>query len=332
MTRYKVIISDYDFGNIDLETEVIKRQLGDGAEVIGLNAENEAEFLAQAKDADAIITQYFNVNGTMIEQLETCKIIARYGTGVDIVDVKTATKQGILVTNVPDYCHHEVADHAVTLLLSLVRKIKMYDQAVRASEWRWQSGQFIHRIQQKKLGLVGFGLIAKAIAARVKGFGMETMAYTPHLTQEAAAQYGVQAVSFEQLLTTSDYIIVQAPLTDETWHMFSDREFAMMKQGVIFINTARGPIVDQSALIQALETGKVGGAGLDDIEEEPAKLHDWQADSQLFAFDNVIITPHAAYYSEESIAESRRRAAEEVARVLAGFPPKHPVNQPVAAI
>ena len=325
--KYKVIITDYDFGNIDVETNVLKDALGDAVEVVGLNAKSEEELIGPAKDADALIVQYSHVGRRIIEEMQQGKIIARYGSGVDIVDVEAASECGIMVTNVPDYCHQEVADHAVTLLLTLIKKIKIYDQKVRTGEWRWQSAKPIYRMQGKSVGIVGFGRIGMEIAKRVQGFGIKPLVYTPRMTAERAREHQVESVSFETLLRESDYIILQAPLTPETKHLLSDREFAMMKDQVILVNTARGPMVDEAALIRALESGKVAGAGLDDIEEEPAKRRNWKPDSKLFDFENVIVTPHAAYYSEESIIESRQRAAEEVARVLKGEAPHHLVNQ-----
>lgn len=326
MGKLKVVISDFDYGDINIETEVLKSRFGDRVDVIGLNAKSEDELIDAAIDADAIITQYAKVGRKTIEKLERCKVIARYGTGVDIVDVEAATKKGIMVTNVPDYCFNEVADHAVAMLLLLIRKIKIYDRNVRTGEWRWQSSGGIHRIQGKTLGLVGFGRIGKAIARRMESFGVRIIVYTPSITEEKALRYGVEAVEFQQLLKESDFIIIQAPLSEKTRHMFNDEAFSIMKEGVFLVNTARGPIVESAALIKALKSGKVVGAGLDDIEEEPAKLKEWEPTSELFHYDNVIVTPHAAYYSEESIRESRERAAKEVARVLKGEFPLHLVN------
>lgn len=326
MAKFKVVISDFDYGDIDIETNILRSAFGGEVNVVGLEDKDRRMLLKEAANADAIITQYAHIDKEVIEQLENCKVIARYGTGVDIVDVDAATGKGIMVTNVPDYCMKEVADHAFTLLLTVARKIKIYDQAVRRGEWRWQSGQKLHRIDGSKLGLVGFGRIGKEIAKRAQGFSMDVLAYSPSLTEQVAKANHATAVSLDFLISESDYIIIQAPLTAETKGMFSDKQFDMMKDGVFIINTGRGPIVDTDALIRALESGKVAGAGLDDIEDEPAKKKNWQPISKLFDYENVIITPHAAYYSEESIFESRRRASEEVARILNGRQPLHQVN------
>jgi D-3-phosphoglycerate dehydrogenase len=263
----------------------------------------------------------------VIAELHACRVIARYGTGVDIVDVDAATSHDILVTNVPnDWCENEVADHAMALLLAVARKITVYDRATRAGTWHWQSGAPIHRLRGSLLGLLSFGAIARAIAARAVGFGMRIAAHDPFLSNEEITAAGVEGVSFDELVTESDCLVIQAPLTPDTHHLFDETQLRRMKPTAILINTARGPIVDDRALHRALSEGWIAGAGLDDIEEEPAKVRDWRPDNPLFGLDNVVITPHAAYYSEEAIGFVRRFAAEEVVRVLTGQPPLSPVN------
>jgi D-3-phosphoglycerate dehydrogenase len=274
-----------------------------------------------------VIAQYATISARVIADLAECRVIARYGTGVDIVDVDAATRHDILVTNVPsDWCENEVADHAMALLLAVARKVKVYDRATRGGTWQWQTGAPIHRLRGTVLGLLSFGAIARAIAARAAGFGMRITAHDPYLTAEQMAAAGAQAVSFDELVTGSDCLVIQAPLTAETHHLFDEVQLRRMKPTAILVNTARGPIVDDRALNRALSEGWIAGAGLDDIEEEPAKIRDWRPDNPLFRLDNVVITPHAAYYSVESIGTVRRFAAEEVVRVLRGQPPLSPVN------
>src|SRR5262249_221314 len=246
---------------------------------------------------------------------------------VDIVDVDAATKHDILVTNVPnDWCEDEVADHAVALLLAVARKITVYDRATRGGTWAWQSGAPIHRLRGSVLGLLSFGAIARALGTGAAGFGMQIAVHDPYVEAEAITAAGATAVSFEDLLAASDCLVIQAPLTPETHHLFDERRLRRMKPTAILINTARGPIVDDHALHRALSEGWIAGAGLDDIEEEPAKVRDWQPDNPLLDLDNVVITPHAAYYSEEALGTVRRFAAEEVVRVLSGQAPLSPVN------
>ena len=319
-----VVIADYDYGDVDIERAIIE---GAGLRLTAAECKTEDDVIAAARDADAIIAQYATVGAKAIGALTRCEVIARYGTGTDIVDVDAATRRGILVTNVPnDWCENEVADHAMTLLLGAARKICKYDQATRAGIWRWQTGEPIHRISGRTLGLLSFGAIAQAIGRRAAGFGLRVIANDPYLPAADITDRGALPVSLEELLDQADYLVIQAPLTKETHHLIGEPELRRMKSTAILINTARGPIVSDEALYQALSEGWIAGAGLDDIEEEPAKLRDWTPASPLFSLDNAIITPHAAYYSEESLRTVRDFAASEVVRVLTGQPPLSPVN------
>jgi D-3-phosphoglycerate dehydrogenase len=322
--KQTVVIADYDYGNVDIERAIIE---GAGFELIAAQCKSQDDVIAVARDAQAVIAQYAPVGAQAINAFTRCRVIARYGTGVDIVDVDAATRHNILVTNVPnDWCENEVADHAMTLLLATARKLRDYDRATRAGVWRWQSGQPIHRLRGSILGLLSFGAIAQAIAARASGFGMRIIAHDPYRTSDDIAAKGATAVSFDELIEQADYLVIQAPLTSETHHLMGEAQLRRMKPSAFLINTARGPIVNDSALYRALKEGWIAGAGLDDIEEEPAKVRDWKPTNPLFSLENVIITPHAAYYSEEAIHTVREFAAQEVVRVLTGKPPLSPVN------
>ncbi|HKE72873.1 MAG TPA: C-terminal binding protein [Acidimicrobiales bacterium] len=319
-----VVIADYDYGDVDIERAIVERA---GFELVAAQCRTEDEVIEAAREAAAVVAQYATLSARVIAELTRCRVIARYGTGVDIVDVEAATGHGVLVTNVPnDWCENEVADHAMALLLAAARKVAVYDRATRSGVWRWQSGAPIHRLRGSVLGLLSFGAIARAIASRAAGFGMRITAHDPFLTAEDLAAGGAEAVSFDELVTGSDCLVIQAPLTPQTHHLFDEAQLRRMKPTAILVNTARGPIVDDRALHRALSEGWIAGAGLDDIEEEPAKVRDWRPDNPLFGLDNVVITPHAAYYSEEAIGTVRRFAAEEVVRVLTGHPPLSPVN------
>lgn len=319
-----VVIADYDYGDVAIERAIIE---GAGLKLTAAHCKTEDEVLDVARDADAIIAQYATVGAKAIGALTRCRVIARYGTGVDIVDVDAATKRGIVVTNVPsDWCENEVADHAMALLLALARKICAYDRACRTGTWRWQTGYPIHRLPGSVLGLLSFGAIAQAVAARASGFGMRVITHDPYLPGPDITAQGAVPVSFGELLEQSDYLVIQAPLTKETHHLFGEAELRQMKQTAFLINTARGPIVSDDALHRALREGWIAGAGLDDIEEEPAKVRDWKPANPLFTLPNVVVTPHAAYYSEEAIRTVRDFAAHEVVRVLTGQPPLSPVN------
>ena len=322
----RVVIADYDFGDVDVERSIVTQA---GFELLAAQAKSEDDVIAVAADADAVLTQYAEVGKRAIGSFQRCKIIARYGIGVDIVDVAEATRRNIVVTNVPsDWCMNEVADHAVALLLALVRRLPQYDRATRAGTWAWQTGRPIQRLQEGTVGLFSFGAIAKEVARRMRGFGVRNIiACDPYADEEDAAKADVPLVSFDELLTKSDYLVIQAPLTDETRGRFGETELRRMKKGSILVNTARGPIIKDADLYRVLDDGWLAGAGLDDIEEEPAKRASWKPANPLFNLDNVIITPHAAYYSEQSIQIVRRFASEEAVRVLKGEAPLSPVNK-----
>lgn len=324
MSRFKVVITDFDYGNVDVERSVLEPI---GADVVALQAKEESDLFTEAADCDAIMNQYARVGSATIERMTRCRVIARYGVGVDIVDVKAATARGIQVTNVRDYCTDEVADHALALWLALVRKISAYDQATHAGEWRWQSAAPVYRINRRTMGVVSFGPIGRAIAARAKAFGARVIVHDPYVPDEAFVADGVERVDKEQLLAQSHYLMVQVPMTPSTRHFLGEAEFKRMQPGVIIVNTGRGPTIDNQALYSALASGHVAAAGLDDPEEEPAKRAVWNPnDNPLFSLPNVLVTPHVAYYSEESILQARQTAASEVRRMLLGECPLYPVN------
>ncbi len=323
--KAKVVVADYDFGDVAIEQSIITAA---GFELIAAQCKSEDDVISVAANADAVLTQYAEIGKRAIQSFTRCEVIARYGIGVDIVDVDAATAKRIVVTNVPnDWCMNEVADHAVALLLALVRKLSTYDRATHAGEWHWQSGRPIQRLQQGTLGLFSFGAIAREIARRMRGFSVRIIAHDPFVDERDAVSEGVSLVSFEELLAQSDYLMIQAPLTRETRGRFGETELRQMKRGAILVNTARGPIVKDADLYRALKDRWLTAAGLDDLEEEPAKRAGWKANNPLFSLENVIITPHAAYYSEQSIQIVRRFASEEVVRVLEGKSPLSPVNK-----
>lgn len=324
MAKFKVIISDYDYGDIAVERAILEPI---DAEVVGLQAKREEDLFDAVKDCDAIVTQYARVGIKTIAAMERCKVIARYGVGVDIVDIEAATRRNILVTNVRDYCTDEVADHAIALWLMLARSIAPYDRAVHEGIWHWKSGRPIYRLRGRTLGIVSFGKIGRAIAERAQRFGVNLLVYDPYVDDEVIDGAQARRTSKEELLRQSDVVMMQVPMTSDTRHFLGSAEFAMMKRGSIVINTGRGPTIDNQALYAALKDGRIAAAGLDDLEEEPAKREGWTPSANpLLSLANVVVTPHAAYYSEESIRMAREIAASEVARVLSGERPHNPVN------
>lgn len=323
--QLKVVISDYDFGGLEVERSILEPA---GIRVVGLQAKAENDLIPEARSCDAVINQYARVGAATIAAMEHCKVIARYGVGVDIVDVEAATARNILVTNVRDYCTEEVADHAMALLLALVRKLPQYNRASRAGTWHWKSGRSIHRMRDRVMGVVSFGKIGQAIAARGKAFGHRIMAYDPYIDDAVLAAHGVERADRDTVIAQADYLMMQVPMTPETRHFLGEPELNRMKHGAIIINTGRGPTIDNAALARSLESGHIAGAGLDDLEEEPAKRRAWDPNGNpLMALDNVLVTPHSAYYSEESIRMAREVAAGEVLRVLTGKQPYNPVNR-----
>jgi D-3-phosphoglycerate dehydrogenase / 2-oxoglutarate reductase len=325
VSRFKVVIADFDYGDNEIERSILEPI---GARVIALQAKIEEDLLQDARDCDAIMNQYARVGARTVDVMQKCKVIARYGVGVDIVDVEAATRKGIQVTNVRDYCTEEVADHAIALWLTLARKIPQYDRATHDGLWHWNSGQPVYRLSGRTMGIVSFGQIGQAIAARALAFGVKLVVFDPYIGAEAIDRFGGEKVEKDELLRRSDYVIMQVPMTGETRHFLGPREFEFIKPGSYIINTGRGPTIDNTALHAALVSGRVAGAALDDPEEEPAKRASWSpANNPLFSLSNVIVTPHAAYYSEESIRLAREIASQEVARVLTGQAPQNPVNK-----
>ncbi|MEV8457494.1 C-terminal binding protein [Streptomyces sp. NPDC052095] len=325
-SRGTILIADSDFGDVDIERAIVE---GAGLRLLAAQCKTEDEVIEAGRDADGILTQYARVGSRAIDALTRCRVIARYGTGVDIVDIDAATRRGVQVTNAPnEWCAEEVADHAVALWLAAARKVCQYDRATRQGEWHWKTGRPIHRLRGQVLGLLSFGAIARLVAERAKAFGVEVWAHDPFIDQSVIRDSQVRPVSFDDLVEGADHVVIQTPLTPQTHHTFDRATLRRMKPTAILVNTARGPIVEDAALHQALTEQWIAGAALDDIEEEPAKQRGWLPTNPLLDLPNVIVTPHAAYYSEESVRAVRTIAAEEAVGVLTGRPARFPVNEP----
>lgn len=285
-----------------------------------------ADIVAAAHDADALLVTYAKITAEVIAGLDRCKVIGRFGIGVDNIDIAAASARGIVVTYVPDYCAVEVADHTMAMLLALARKIAQSNALVQAGRWEMPAVVPLRRLSDRILGLVGCGGIARQVIPRAQAFGLKVAACDPQLTDEAAADLGVEKVGFEHLLEISDFVSLHVPLTKATAGLFDAEVFWRMKRGAVLINTARGPLVDQRALVAALDEGLIAGAALDVVPVEPLPK-----DSPLLGRDNVILSPHTAFYSEEALVELQTKAATDVLRVLSGERPVYPVNPQVLA-
>jgi D-3-phosphoglycerate dehydrogenase / 2-oxoglutarate reductase len=279
------------------------------------------DILEVARDADAILVTYAKLTGDLIRQLTRCKAIGRFGLGVDNIDLPAAKEKGIAVNYVPDYCIREVSDHAMGLLLGLIRKIPFSNNLVQAGRWEMPAVVPIRRIEGTVLGLLGFGHIPRLVAPKAKAFGMKVIAYDPYAKAELFKAAGVESVDLDTLLATSDYLSVHAPLTPQTRGMMNAQAFAKMKKGAYIVNTARGPLIDEAALIAALDSGQLGGAALDVVAVEPLAKN-----SPLLGRDNVIVTPHTAFYSIEALDELQSKCASDVARVLSGEKALYPIS------
>jgi len=323
MAALKIAVADSPFPSLDPVLGVVSRIGGE----VQLASEATPDAIMQvAKDADALLVTYAKITGDMIGQLTKCRIISRMGIGTDNIDIEAATKARIVVTKVPDYCTDEVSDHTMALLLAVVRKIPFINAQVHGGTWKMPAVVPIHRLRGSVLGLMGFGRIPQLVAPKAKAFGLRVIAYDPYASKEVFAAAGVESVDFPTLLQTSDYVSIHSPLVPETKHLFGADTFRQMKQTAYLVNTARGPIIDEAALAAALDAGDISGAALDVMEQEPPG-----AVSPLYGRDNVIITPHTSFYSEESLVDLQTKAAEEVAAVLGGKAPRNPVNPEVLA-
>jgi D-3-phosphoglycerate dehydrogenase len=319
---FKVLITDYGWPTLEPEQAVLEPV---GAELVAADSPDEARLTELAADCDAIMTNWAQVPVAAVRASPKLKIIARYGVGVDNIPVDVATEQGIPVTNVPDYCVEEVANHAMALLLSLARGLFKLDHGTRTGGWSFAAAQPLWRLSAQRLGILGYGRNGRAVAQRARAFGFDIVVHDPYIeASQFPAHERPNLVGLEELLRSSDLVSVHTPLTDATHHMLGADQFQMMKNTAYVVNTGRGPVIDEAALVEALKAGQLAGAGLDVYETEPLP-----ADHPLLDLPNVILTSHAAFYSEGSLAELQRRTAENVALVLQGHIPHNVMNPEV---
>lgn len=314
MRDYTVVATDQNYGEFGVEREI----LGDLAEIRLL--EEDGVSLA---DADALINHVDVVSAADIAELEDCRVIARYGIGVDNIDVGAATEQGIYVANVPDYCLEEVPTHAVALILALNRQLKQYDAGIAAGEWKTDRAAEIHRFSEETVSVVGFGKLGRGVGDRAAALGATVLAADPYLEPGNLTDHDAELVPFEEAVDRADYLSVHPPLTSETEGLIDADVLARMKETASLVNVARGPVVDETALVEALDAGEIAGAGIDVFEEEPPA-----PDSPLRDHPRVVATPHQAWYSEESKRECREGVARAIRQALEGERPETAVNDP----
>ncbi|MGZ5038795.1 MAG: C-terminal binding protein [Usitatibacter sp.] len=318
--RAKVVLTDYVWESLDVE----RKTLGDLADLVPMKTKKPDEFMGEAAECDALLNTYAGpITAEVMARMPKCRIIARYGIGVDTIDLEAATREGIIVTNNPTYCIEEVAEHTMALLLACARKVALYDRLVRGARWEVPPGKPMFRISGRTLGLVGFGNIARQVALRAAAFGMRVVFADP-LLKESPPGIPAAKVELDALLRESDFVSLHPPLTHETRGMIGDEALSKMKPSAFLVNCSRGPVVDTDALVRALDAGKIAGCALDTTDPEPLPVP-----HALRGRDNVVITPHVAWYSEQALVGLQAGAPAEVRRVLRGEWPVNVVNRDV---
>ena len=318
----KVLVTDYVWPSVEPEREVLTKA---NAELVVAPDGSEETLTELAKEVDGILTCFAKVTDKVIRAAEQCVVISRYGVGVDNIAVQTATELGIVVTYVPDYCVEEVSDHVMAMILAWNRRIVLLDSSTKNKGWGSEGlGMRIMRLRGKKVGIVGFGRIGRSVCKKALAFGFEVLASDPLVSGNSIQQEGAQKVELQELLEDSDFVTLHSPLIPETQNMIGANELDKMKRSAFLINCARGPLIDEDALYQALTTGQIAGAGLDVLIDINPPI-----DHRLIQLDNVIITPHTAFFSQEAVLELEERAAGEVVNVLDGHMPNNLVNPKV---
>ncbi len=318
MSNSRVILTDYAWPDLDIERNILAQY---DAELMVAPDRELPTLIRLARDADAIMTNWSDVPAALIDAAPKCRIIARLGIGLDNIDVRHATERGIPVTNVPDYCLTEVAEHTLALLLALARKIGVFHQNARAGRYDLAAGLPLRRIEAQTLGIIGLGQIGRRVAAKAQAVGLTILATS---RSRRNSMPGVAWADLDELLSQSDFVSLHVPLSDQTRGMIGARELALLKPTAFLINTARGGLLDHGALAKALADGRIAGAALDVQDREPADLS-----QPPYNDPRVIVTPHAAFYSSESVEELRRRVAHQVGIRLTGGRPENVVNPDV---
>ena len=324
MPKHKVVVIGLGYPTYEYEEELLREI---DAELVLSEATAAADVAKAVADADAILNRTVDITADTIDAMTRCKVISRYGIGVDNIDIAAATKKGIIIANVPDYCWEEVSDQALALLMSCARKTVSHDKLTRKGGWDLGASDPMYRIAGKTLGLLGLGNIARRLATKVAGFGLRIIAFDPYIKPELAKQVNAELVDLDTLFRESDYVSVHCPVTPETRNIVNEENLRKMKKTAILVNTSRGALVDEAALYRAVKEGWINGAGVDVFVQEPPP-----ADHPFFELDNMVVSDHAAWYSEESQVELQTKACAEVVRVLKGGLPKSLVNPDVKKV
>jgi D-3-phosphoglycerate dehydrogenase len=317
--RYKVVLTDHVYPDLELEKKLLAEAQ---AELVFIDTKEEDAIADAVRDVDAVITCYANITARAIDGMAKCKSISKTGIGVNNIDIEAATRRGIRVLNVPDYCIEEVSDTTIALALSLTRGIPFLMHNVKNGNWSLSGCENMSRLNGKVFSLMGFGRIARRTAEKTAPFGVQILAYDPYVEASDMEKAGVRKAELEELLSKADILSLNLPLTSETEGIINKHTLSLMKNTAILINTARGPLVKEEDLCQALKEGSLAGAGLDVICDEKYDIN-----NPLFSLPNVIITPHSAFYSIESTGELRQKVLADVLAVLSGAEPKYQVNR-----
>ena len=317
---FSVLMTDTIFPDTSLEKDVFRQEGID----FQLSPSSDTDTLIElGKRADALLVVYAEVNAQVIERLECCKIIVKAGIGYNNIDVEAATKKGIIVANVPDYCQDEVADHTFSMLLALARKTCYLSSQVAKNTWNANQGKDAPRIKGKTLGLLGCGAIGQQVAARAEPFGLKVVGFDPYSSSEGLAKFKIENITnFDAFLNKVDFLSLHLPLTEGTRHIINKESLSKIKKTAFVINTSRGGLIDENDLYTAILEGELAGAALDVLEEEPPSEA-----PKLSQLDNVIITPHTAFLSQDSVSDLRKKASQEIARTLISGATNNPVNK-----
>lgn len=330
--KIEIFATDFPFGDLGWEKKMLKERKIAG-NIRSSWCDKPGDVIEKAAGADALLVHHTPITAEVIDELDNLKVIGRYGAGYDVIDLEAATTAGIAVINDPTYCIEEVTSHALALMLTLIRRISALDRLIKEGEWQSKEGfraaGDIHRLQGQKLGLIGLGRIGQRLAVKANALGLKILTWDRRAEEKLAKKSELRRIkplSLWELLEQSDIISLHLPLTAKTEGLIGREEFEHMKKEAILINTARGSLIEEKALVKALQKEKIAGAGLDVFREEPLPENHSLLNLPVEIEKRIILTPHAAFYSEEAESELRRNIMDQVLTVLEGEKPPHLVN------